>query len=208
MADQNKPVPGPAKANDGISILPGRALIPQTNWPALKREFLLAPDYTSPRLWLHEVKMWPREKVLNGNTVKRVLGWGNDKARLEQRRTEAAIEQMLEEQRKRMPDLIKAKLNLVVKIIADVGKWDRLQPAEKKLCFEILKTELGEPSSIKTMGLVTPKDPVESLLEEYGLMKEGRIIIDAEPPKSPSTDAPAAAIDSGPSAEVAQSPPL
>jgi hypothetical protein len=151
--------------------------------------------------------MWPREKILNGNTTNRIIGWGADKARLEQRKTEQAILAMLEEQRKRIPDLMKAKLNLVVKIISDVGKWDRLQPVEKKLCYEILKTELGEPSKITNLGVgPAPKDPVEALLEEYGMMKEGRIIIDGEPPESPSASTPASAISSGPPAEVPPSP--
>ena len=166
MAVSNTPIPGPGRATDGISILPGRALVPTINWQALKRDFLLDPDYVSPRLWLHEVKMWERKKILNGNTVEHVTGWGNDKAILEQRKTELAISAMLEEQRKRIPDLMKAKLNLVVKIIGDVGKWDRLLPVEKKLCFDILKTELGEPKSISAVGIgitSTPKEALDAL---------------------------------------------
>lgn len=208
MTNRKKPIPGPSRATDGISITPGRALVPTTNWRALKREYLLDPDYTSVRGWLYEVKNWPTNKIYNGNTTNRIGRWKADKKTLEDKKTEVAIMAMLEEQRKRVPELLKAKLNLVARIISDVGKWDRLQPVEKKLCFEILKTELGEPTSIKTVGLITPKDPVESLLEEYGLMKEGRIIIDAEPPKSPSADTPIAATDSGSPTEVAQSPPL
>lgn len=206
MTNRKEQIPGPSKATDGVSIIPGRALVPSTNWQALKREFLLDPDYASPRLWLLEVKMWDRKKIVNGNTIHKVAGWRSLKARLEQRKTEQAITGMLEEQRKRIPELLKAKLNLVAQIIRDVGRWDRLQPIEKKLCFEILKTELGEPTSIKTVGLITPKDPVQTLLEEYGLMKEGRIILDGEPAESTGDNPPAPALDSGSPAQVPQNP--
>lgn len=199
----DKHIPGPGRAVDGISKMPGRAIVQYADWTALKREFLLEPDYPNPRQWLRDIKGWPTKKLLSGNTVAKTSGWGNDKARLQQRKTEQAIQAMLDEQRKRIPDLMKAKLNLVVKIIADVGKWNQLQPVEKKLCFEILKTELGEPTSIKTLGIVSPKDPVEALLEEYGVMKEGRIIIDAQPTESPGDSPAAAALDSGPPAQVA-----
>lgn len=205
MGNQNQRIPGPGKATDGISNMPGRAVVPYINWRELKREFLLDPTYTKPRTWLLEVKMWPKKKVLSGNTTAKTAGWGDDKAILERRKTEHAIAAMLEEQRRRIPELMKAKLNLVAQIIRDVGRWDRLQPVEKKLCFEILKTELGEPTSIKTVGLVSPKDPVEALLEEYGMMKDGRIIIDAnQSAESSGADSTTPALDSGPPAEVPQ----
>ena len=205
MANSDKHIPGPGRAVDGISRVPGRSVTKYVDWTVLKREFLLDPDHTSPRQWLRNVKGWTPKKVLSGNTTAHVAGWGDDKARLQQRKTEAAINAALEEERKRIPKLRMAKLNLVVKIIEDVGRWDRLGSAEKKLCYEILKTELGEPTSIKTVGVVSPRDPVEALLEEYGLMKEGRVVVDAEPGEGRATSQTPAAVDSGSPAQVPQS---
>lgn len=205
MPVPHHPVPGPKRSIDGLSILPGRSLIPVINWEALKREFLLDPDYTRAQTWLHQVKMWPVKKIRNGNTWKKINGWSADKAALERQKTEQQIQTMLDEQRRRTPELMKAKLNLVVKIIADVGKWDRLLPVEKKLCFEILKTELGEPTSIKTVGVVSAKDPVEALLEEYGLMKQGRIIIDDQQTEGESSSPAIAAVSGGSPVQVPSS---
>jgi len=62
-----------------------------------------------------------------------------------------------------------------------VGRWDRLNGYDKKLCYEILKVELREPTNVKDLTPAGAKDPVEALLEEYGLMQDGEIIIHDNP---------------------------
>ena len=52
---------------------------------------------------------------------------------------------------------------------------------DKKLCYEILKVELREPTNVKDLPPADARDPVEALLEEYGLMQDGEIIIDDDP---------------------------
>lgn len=204
MANRNI-IPGPGKATDGISHVAGRAIVPYINWELLKRRFLENEEYASPTQWLYHEMMWPLAKIKNGGTTKHISGWSVEKATFEQRKTEYLMKMMIEEQRRRLPGLLKAKLLIVAKTIADVGKWDRLDSKEKKLCYDILKTELGEPTSIKTVGLVVPKDPVEALLEEYGMMKDGRIIIDGDESTTSTSDSEAvAALDSGSLTQVSQ----
>jgi hypothetical protein len=205
-----KDIPVSSRGIDGLSVVPGRAIRLTINWQGLKREFFADPDYMEVKPWLHEVKMWDRGRILNGNTSKATRGWGAQKAAFERRKTEAAIEAMVAIQRKRIPDLLRAKLNLVSRICRDVDyRWASLQAADRKLCYEILKTELGEPTSIKTVGLVSAKDPVEALLEEYGIMKEGRIVIDAdEPSEGEIVSEAAGTLDSGPPAEVPPGPAI
>lgn len=77
---------------------------------------------------------------------------------------------------------------------------------DKKLCYEILKVELREPTNVKDLPPPDARDPVEVLLEEFGLMKNGEIIDDDASEDSrlvsgPDSPQPATA-DSGTSAEV------
>ncbi len=193
------------RALDGFSKVPGRQVIVRRNWEELRRLFFSDSEYMNVRTWLHEQMRWTPKEITNGYTIKKISGWSSDKAKLEQQKTEAAIEQMLVEQRKRIPNLLAAKLNLVAKIIASVSNWNALPPPEKKLCYEILKTELGEPTNIKVLGIGTAKDPVEELLERYNLMSEGRIIIDAEPAGSTEHSSQAETASSGSSLAAPQS---
>ena len=174
----------PSKAVDGISKNPEHAtksLTVYTDWEALKREFLIQDTYPMVGTWLQQVKGWTTKRILNGNTRKKVKGWGSERAHLQSKKTEAAIEKALELERKNVPTLRAAKAQLIANIVKDVGRWDRLNMMDKKLCYEILKVELREPTNVKDLPPADARDPVEALLEEYGLMQDGEIIIDDEP---------------------------
>lgn len=180
----NGRVPGPGKAVDGVSTLPGRAIVPFVDWDSLEREFITNPDYPSVQTFLREVKGWPQNRCLNGNTLKRTTGWSIKRAKFQQSLTEKTIKALEVEQRKKIPDLMKAKAELLVKIMGDIKQWDLMGSKDKKLMYQIIKTELGEPTNINlNANFNSGGDPVVSLLEQYGLMKEGRII-DIDPPKS------------------------
>lgn len=108
-----------------------------------------------------------------------------------------------------MPTLRRAKALLIANIVKDVGRWDRLNMMDKKLCYEILKVELREPTNVKDLPPDASRDPVEALLEEFGLIKDGEVIIDDEPESDPelisgADSQKAATADSKASAEVSQ----
>lgn len=202
----------PQSAIDGISKNPSHATTAVTryiDWNQLKREFLLADGYPMVATWLQEVKGWTVSQIMNGNSRQKLKGWGTEKERFEHKKTEALIEKALEIERKNVPTLRQAKATLIAGIVKDVGRWDRLNMMDKKLCYEILKVELREPTNVKDLPPAGARDPVEALLEEFGLMKEGEVIIDDEPGSDPqlvsganSEEAPAT--DSKTSAEVSQ----
>ena len=202
----------PQTATDGISKNPEHAiksLTVYTDWEALRREFITNPTHPMVGTWLQQVKGWPAKKITAGRTREKVKGWGKQRAQLEHKKTEAAIETALDLERKNVPTLRMAKAQLIANIVKDVGRWDRLNMMDKKLCYEILKVELREPTNVKDLPPAGAKDPVEALLEEFGLMQDGEIIIDDEPSTDQlalsSADSPeAASTDSETPVEVPQ----
>ena len=174
----------PQTATDGISKNPehaNKSLTVYTDWEALRREFIIQETHPTVGQWLQQVKGWTAKRILNGNTTKHTSGWSKDRARLQQKKTQVAIEKALEMERANVPTLRAAKALLIANIVKDVGRWDRLNMMDKKLCYEILKVELREPTNVKDLPPADAKDPVEALLEEYGLLQDGEIIIDDEP---------------------------
>lgn len=202
----------PQSAIDGISRNPEHATTAVTryiDWNQLKREFLLADGYPMVATWLQEVKGWTVPQIMNGNSRQKLKGWGIEKERFEHRKTQALIEKALEIERKNVPTLRAAKATLIANIVKDVGRWDRLNMMDKKLCYEILKVELREPTNVKDLPPADSRDPVEALLEEFGLMREGEVIIDDEPGSDPqlvsgANSQKAPATDSQTSAEIPQ----
>lgn len=174
----------PSTATDGISKNPehaSRSLTVYTDWEALRREFIVQDQHTMVGSWLQQVKGWSVKRIKSGHTRRMVNGWGKQRAGIEHKKTQAAIEKALEIERKNVPTLRMAKAQLIANIVKDVGRWDRLNMMDKKLCYEILKVELREPTNVKDLPPADARDPVEALLEEYGLMQDGEIIIDDEP---------------------------
>lgn len=191
----------PQTATDGISKNPEHAtksLTVYTDWEALRRAFIINTTHSQVATWLQQVMGWDVKRILNGNTKKQTKGWSTQRARIEHQKTQAAIEKALEIERKNVPTLRAAKAQLIANIVKDVGRWDRLNMMDKKLCYEILKVELREPTNVKDLPPADARDPVEALLEEYGLMQDGEIIIDDDP----ATDS--LALSSADSAEAAE----
>ena len=201
----------PQTATDGISKNPEsaiRSLTVYTDWEALRRAFIVNETHPTVGQWLQQVMGWSVKKILSGNTTKKTVGWSKQRARLQQKKTQVAIEKALEMERQNVPTLRAAKAQLIANIVKDVGRWDRLNMMDKKLCYEILKVELREPTNVKDLPPPDARDPVEVLLEEFGLMKDGEIIDDDASEDSRLISGPdspqAAAIDSGTSAEISQ----
>lgn len=174
----------PQRATDGISRNPEHAItaiVPYTDWAALERAFILNTTHTKVQTWLNEVMGWKPGKIRSGHTMTKVSGWGKKREAFQEQITQAKIEEALHLERKNVPTLRAAKAQLIANIVKDVGRWDRLNMMDKKLCYEILKVELREPTNVKDLPPAGAKDPVEALLEEFGLMSDGEIIIDDEP---------------------------
>lgn len=201
----------PQKATDGISDNPVAAItavVPYTDWEALRRAFIMNTTHTAVGTWLQEVVGFSAKRVRTGHTRDKVAGWGKQRAKLQAQLTQAAIEEALALERKAVPTLRAAKAKLIAGIIKDVGRWDRLNVMDKKLCYEILKVELREPTNVKDLPPADARDPVEALLEEFGLMEDGEII-DDEPASDrlivSGADSPeAATADSETPAQVSQ----
>lgn len=201
----------PQTATDGISRNPEHAistLTVYTDWEQLRRAFMIQETHTMVGTWLQQVMGWDVKRIRSGHTRRMVNGWGKARAKLQSKKTQIAIEKALEIERQNIPTLRAAKAQLIANIVKDVGRWDRLNMMDKKLCYEILKVELREPTNVKDLPPPDARDPVEALLEEYGLMKDG-VIIDDSPeedsrlisrPDSPTT----AEADSSSSVEVSQ----
>ena len=205
MADT---IPGEGKSVDGMSNVAGRRIEPFVDWVKLEREFMLQQEYKSVTQWLYSEKGWTVKKIKSGNTTNRTTGWSKKRATLQQKITQAAIEKAIDQERKLIPELRNAKAALIARIMKDVGNWDRLNGYDKNLCYQIIKVELREPTNVKDLPPADARDPVEALLEEYGLMKDG-VIIDDDPesdrklisgPDSPQAEA----TDSTSLAEVSQ----
>lgn len=201
----------PQTATDGISRNPEHAitaLTVYTDWEQLRRAFMIQETHTMVGTWLQQVMGWDVKRIRSGHTRKMVNGWGKQRAKLQAKKTQIAIEKALEIERQNIPTLRAAKAQLIANIVKDVGRWDRLNMMDKKLCYEILKVELREPTNVKDLPPPDARDPVEVLLEEYGLMKDGEIIDDdpAEDSRLISrADSPEAAeADSTPPAQISQ----
>lgn len=175
MADQ------PGIGIDGLSRTTGNAMVRYTDWKTLFREFAMQTEVPGINTWLRDVKHWPQSKIDSGQTQHRIIGWSRRRAELQQKITQKAIDRAVEEEMRRVPMLRQAKLNLVARIISDVGDWKNLNSSDKQLCYQILKVELGEATTVKPKSSEDQRDPVELLLEQDGLMKDGELIIDDDP---------------------------
>ena len=123
----------------------------QTNWPRLKAEFMADPDYTKPRTFLRERYRWAEQKLQNGNTIRNIEGWGNEKAQFRQRILDETLAELRQAERQRLPEALKAKLNVIASYIQEAGSIDklgRLSIMDRTFILRALKTELGEPSTI------------------------------------------------------------
>ena len=99
--------------------------------------------------WFREVKKWTLAQTTSGNFFEKTMGWGSKRAELQQKLTEEAIEGLKQVEKERIPKLLTAKLNLVSQIMGEINEqnWKKLTAKDKKLIYDILKNELGEPST-------------------------------------------------------------
>lgn len=166
------------KALDGVSQMPGRAIVPhQYQWKKLQREFCMQEEYKSVTTWLREKKGWSEAQIKMGYTTENTVGWGKKRAEIQQKIFDAAVERAKQEQTKMVPTLYEAKKLMLIKVIGDLERWWKIKASEKKLIYQIIKTELGEPMSVQVNANINAGvDPVEALLREYGLVKDGRVI--------------------------------
>ena len=200
MPVDNRPVTPPGKATDGVSVVPGNSLVKTIDWDRLKREFLFNETHPSINRWLREVKKWPAKKVKNGNTQQHITGWSKLRADTQQKIIDGAILSAKEQEKKLAPLLVKGKVELVKGLVKDLANWNKLTAYDKKIVYDILKVELGEPTNIKVQANIGD-DPVRKLLEKFMVAKEGAIL-DVEPEDFPDSEEPPAADDGAPAGET------
>lgn len=117
------------------------------DWDTLEREFILNSSYPSAYTWLQEAKGWPRERVYNGNTRKRIAGWSTKRGQYQSIVTKENLANYKKLQQENLPAILHAKLIIIQNIVKDVGGWNKLNAKDKKLCYDIIKNELGEPTN-------------------------------------------------------------
>lgn len=133
---------------DGVIPPPKPKPIVRIDWDSLEREFILNADYPSVQTWFREFKGWNESQTTNGNFFEKTMGWGSKRADFQQKITEEAIDSAKQVEKERIPKLMTAKLNLVAQIMGEVTEenWKKLTVKDKKLIYEIVKNELGEPT--------------------------------------------------------------
>ncbi len=154
---------------------------PRFDWDQLEREFILNTEYPSVATWFKEAKGWSPSSVRTGNFKEKTLGWGTKRASFQDHITNDAIESAKQVEKERVPQLLTAKLNLVAQVVAEVGSWDKLTAKDKKLVYEILKNELGEPTSAGT-GLIDDQGQRIPILGVIGVV-DGRVRTDNGAPQ-------------------------
>lgn len=137
-----------------------------TDWEAMERDFVINTEHPHARVWLREVHGWDEDKINSGNTAEHILEWGKRRASFQQTITQESLDAYRQSEHERVPELLKAKMNLVQKLVSDITKtsrWDALSTKDKRTIYEIIKTELGEPTRISQTDL-TVKEPPKPLL--------------------------------------------
>ncbi len=134
--------------------------IQEVDWELLKQEYITNVDYPQVRAFLAKFKKWEIEKIVSGNTNEHIAGWSKERAIYQQRIFEESMAETIAIQRRRIPSILAAKLNLVSRAIADLELWEELSSREKRLIYYIIKTELGECVTIHQSQLKIPDDAI------------------------------------------------
>lgn len=139
------------------------------DWDALKQAFIMQSEYTSPRTWLREMQEWPENRLDAGNTKRQIDGWGTERAQIRQQVAEETYQNLRMIEKERLSELLKGKLNLMKHIMDEIdneGALSKYDPKDLKILWEIVKTELGEPTSISKTGILGDRDSLEAAERE------------------------------------------
>lgn len=142
---------------------------PQRQWDELKRLFILQGKYRDARKWLREEQQFSDKELESGYVIRQIAGWGKERASKRQALAEEAYAELREVEKERMADLLKGKLNLMKLILDRVeneGALDDADPREIKVLWEIIKTELAEPTSITKTGIYADRSSLEEAEKE------------------------------------------
>lgn len=116
------------------------------DWRSLKREFFVQTKHPAIRSFLRS-KGFSEEQLINGNTNDNTLNWSQERATYQQEIIDERLKAIKENESKRIPDYITAKLNLLRSLIQELEK-DNLSIKEKVAIWKVIKTEIGEPTQI------------------------------------------------------------
>lgn len=164
-------IPGEQRSVDGMSTYPGRQLATVIDWDSLHREFITNDTHPALSTWLREVKKWPESKIRAGNTFDHTVGWGEQRAAFQRQKTEQALNAQKQIQDELRPQLLESKLAILKNITKSIKSWHSMPAADKKLAYEIIKLELGEPLNVK------PSDTDDPIIQEA--LEEIRNVVSA-----------------------------
>ena len=180
--------------------MPGHSI----EWTVLLREFIQNVEHPTPRAWLREVKGWSEEQLANGNTQEKIKGWARFRADHQQTINNEAMKKAREMEKRRKPELMKLKMQLVNKVASkingsnvtlfekdeDTGEMkpvtiSHLHGKEIIELYRIIKTELGEPSNIsQNYNENEGFDPEEEISDEELLNEQEALDDKVETPET------------------------
>jgi hypothetical protein len=146
-----------------------------TDWGKLKADYILNEKYPSVRTWLVKGRGWTIEQATNGNTLEKTTGWGNERATYQQQLAQEKMRENVLLQKESLPRILEAKLDLVDRVIKEIGNWEKLEAKDKKFIYEIIKAELGEPTKVTQSPYPNDDSLINEGIEELrAAITEGR----------------------------------
>lgn len=145
----------------------------KVDWLALKTEFMADLEHTKPRTFLREVWGWSNKKLSSGYVISQISGWGEEKANFRQRIHDDAIAELRKTEKYRAVELLKAKGRMIDRFIYVSNNLSTCTVHEVIAMLKVIKTELGEPTSIRHAPTEAPpeqtdlpQDVVERLIRD------------------------------------------
>lgn len=148
---------------------PKKPAKPARDYEGLKQKFIVQPHYKDARTYLRKEHGFTEQELKNGNVRRKIEGWGKERVKKRATLAEEAYAELRNTEKERLADLLKGKLNLM-KIIIDridnEGELDDAEARELKTLWEIVKTELGEPTSITRTGIYADRGALDEAEKE------------------------------------------
>jgi hypothetical protein len=118
----------------------------KTDWAKLKQEYL-AGDIEEVSEFLR--RALGETKARNGYAERQTKGWREERAELKQKATEAVKKKIVSSTTVNTEKLLKMKENVLILVGNRLAaQKENLSANELKVLWEILKTEVGEPTSV------------------------------------------------------------
>lgn len=137
------------------------------DWPKIKAEFMADGSCHAVAPFLREMYGWDNAKIASGNVVRATSGWGREKAGLRQEVYDKSMTELREQEKFRAVTLLRAKLNILDHLTKRMDHIDDLKIREVLMILRVIKTELGEPNSVRSIAQPSPPVPQNELSTDF-----------------------------------------